>query len=169
LDAVPAGVVTVTPSAAGVTVDAGYQFPMGNTTVLFMALDEAGLNDTCSIVVTVTDAQSPNLTCPPGTPVNTAELPLSYCGSPGVQWSISQGGVSQEGYYLHNFIQVPYSTPSMLPVSPKVTVATQGCTAYLSHEGLGAQATFTALIEQGQVINGGTLLSTLRPRHSQRS
>jgi hypothetical protein len=97
LDAVPAGVVTVTPSAAGVTVDAGYQFPMGNTTVLFMALDEAGLNDTCSIVVTVTDAQSPNLTCPPGTPVNTAELPLSYCGSPGVNQVSYRGSQTSLG------------------------------------------------------------------------
>lgn len=67
------GSVAVTPTVGGVVVDNNFRFDLGNTTVLFTAVDAAGLTDTCTVVVTVADGQEPDVLCPPSLPHGSAQ------------------------------------------------------------------------------------------------
>ncbi|MCH4823312.1 HYR domain-containing protein [Gramella lutea] len=42
----------------------GSQFPLGTTTVIFEATDDAGNTSTCSFTVTVSDSEAPTINCP---------------------------------------------------------------------------------------------------------
>ncbi len=62
------GVVNVTVNYAS-----GALFPVGSTTVMYTATDLSGNTATfCTFVVTVNDVQSPSMTCPVSTTINTA-------------------------------------------------------------------------------------------------
>ena len=64
------GVVLGTPitndncTVASVTNDAPAVFPLGNTTVTWIAFDAAGNSSTCTQIVTVIDVENPTITCP---------------------------------------------------------------------------------------------------------
>ncbi len=58
------GVPTITNNAPAV-------FPVGTTTVTWTATDGGGNIATCTQIVTVVDAETPAITCPPATTINT--------------------------------------------------------------------------------------------------
>ena len=64
-------VITVSPSEAM----SGADFPVGVTTVTYLVVDESGTPFSYSFDVTVTDTQSPTITCPAGSPFNKVTDP----------------------------------------------------------------------------------------------
>ena len=82
---------TATDNCAGATVFlltglASYsEFPLGTTVNVWRAFDLAGLSSTCSVMVTVSDAQVPTLVCPPNATVNASGNP---CGWPSNQLTL---------------------------------------------------------------------------------
>ncbi len=59
-------------SIQSVSTASGSSFDIGATTVTYTAVDVAGKTKSCSFTVTVSDAQSPSITCPSNVAVNTA-------------------------------------------------------------------------------------------------
>jgi hypothetical protein len=57
------GVHSLTNSYTGASLASGF-YPVGTTTVVWTATDEAGNTATCSQTVTVTDVQAPTINCP---------------------------------------------------------------------------------------------------------
>lgn len=57
-------------------------FPVGNSTVIWRAIDGAGRSSTCSFVVAVADNQQPTITCPQNitqnNPANACSTPVVY-------------------------------------------------------------------------------------------
>jgi gliding motility-associated-like protein len=67
--------LTVTRTAGPAS---GGFFPIGNTTVTYVAYDGSGNSDTCSFTVTVTDDEDPTLSCPGNITVDTD---VNACGA----------------------------------------------------------------------------------------
>ncbi len=59
---------TASDNCPGVTLvtnhNPGETFPVGNTTVMYMATDASGNTSTCSFIVTINDTELPAITCP---------------------------------------------------------------------------------------------------------
>lgn len=66
------------------SVPIGYHFPVGTTTVYYVATDLSGNMATCTQIVTVTDDQAPTITCPPDVLNAVNPITLSDLGSPTV-------------------------------------------------------------------------------------
>ncbi len=64
--------------------NAGDSFPVGETTVMYIATDESGNADTCSFVITVEDRTPPMIVCPEDVIV---PLQSSNCDSLAVTWT----------------------------------------------------------------------------------
>ncbi|HXF49458.1 MAG TPA: HYR domain-containing protein [Verrucomicrobiae bacterium] len=58
------------PASVNCTPPSGSSFPVGNSTVVCIATDNAGNKDTCSFTVIVKDNQSPIVSCPPNQTTN---------------------------------------------------------------------------------------------------
>jgi PKD repeat protein len=68
--AVPVAVDNCNVNSFTTTHSPGATFPLGTTTVIYTATDNAGNSTTCSFTVTVNDNQAPTLACPSNISVN---------------------------------------------------------------------------------------------------
>ena len=108
------GTATVTQIAGPAS---GASFAVGSTTLTFRATDASGNARSCSLAVTVTDNENPNLTCPANVTMNTTPglctaivsytAPVGTDNCPGVTTALVSGlgsgatfpkGISTEAY-----------------------------------------------------------------------